>query len=105
MADCRLITDHRRAILRRLAVKLSWPAKIRSADRAIGSQHIAEQSPLLDGVVERHMGMRDRIEPFRGHRPLPAHAVRLAHQRHRIGLDIDRRIAEGFSPTNSVRYQ
>jgi hypothetical protein len=35
-------------------------------------------------IVERQMSTRDRIKPFRGHRPHAAHAVHLAQQRHRM---------------------
>ena len=31
--------------------------------REVGLKHVAEQSSLLDGIVERHMRMRHGIEP------------------------------------------
>src|SRR3974390_668334 len=60
----------------------------------VGLKHVAEQLTLLDGVVERHMGMRHGIEPLRWHRLLAARSIWFAQQRHCVGLDINCRIAE-----------
>ena len=60
----------------------------------VGTKHVAEQLPLLDGIVERHMRVRHGIEPVRGHRLLFARTIWFAQQRHRVGLDINCRITE-----------
>ena len=64
-----------------------------SAD--VGLKHVAEELSLLDGIVKRHMRMRHGVEPLRGHRLLAARSIWFAQQCHRVGLDINCRIAEG----------
>src|SRR5262249_49108626 len=60
----------------------------------VGFKHVAEELSLLYGIVECHMRMSHGIEPLRGHRLLAARSIWFAQQCHRIGLDINCRIAE-----------
>ena len=63
--------------------------------RQILLQHITKQGALFDGVIERLMGVGERIKPVFGHVTLGAVAVVGLHDRHGKGLDVQRRVAEG----------
>jgi hypothetical protein len=71
-----------------------WEVSWISAGKSASLKHVAEQSSLLDGVVERHVRMPHGIEPLRGHRLLAARSIWFAQQRHCVGFDINCRIAE-----------
>lgn len=57
-------------------------------------QHVAEEPPLLDGVVQGDVGVSGFGEPAAGHVALGRVAVGEAEQRHGEGLDVQRRVAE-----------
>src|SRR6202012_4540970 len=60
------------------------------AARAVVLEHVAEQRALLDGVVQRDMRMRQRIEPVPGHVLLGTGAVVRSKLGHRERLHVER---------------
>src|SRR5205807_2452903 len=57
-------------------------------------EHVAEQRPLFDGVVQRLVRVRQRVEPARRHVALHRLAILLLEQHHRERLHVQRRERE-----------
>src|SRR5215475_14868931 len=57
---------------------------------AILSQHITEQCPLLNRIIQCTVRVRIRIKPSLRHIALHALTVARFHHRHGIGLDVKR---------------
>src|SRR3954465_2885479 len=75
------------------AVAATAPCSVSLLQR-IGSKHGAEQGTLLDCVVQRAVGVRQVIEPGARHGALSGGAVVGAQQRHRVGLEVQRRVGK-----------
>ncbi|MFM2328217.1 MAG: hypothetical protein RLZZ494_320 [Pseudomonadota bacterium] len=54
----------------------------------VGAQHVAEQRPLLDGIVQRDVGVGVWVEPIAGHVAFGAVAVAGFEQGHGVGFHV-----------------